>query len=110
MSETITYDDFKKIELRIGKVKEAEAVQGSKNLIKMKVDIGSEERQIVAGIAKCYKPEEMVGKQIVVVANLAPKIIRGFESKGMLLAATDTGEEIVLLTVDKDTNPGTTVQ
>ena len=110
MAETITYDDFKKLDLRVGKIKEAESVPGSSNLIKMKVDIGTEERQIVAGIAQCYKPEELIGKEIIVVANLEPKVIRGLESKGMLLAAGESIKDVVLLTVDKDVNPGMMVQ
>ena len=72
--------------------------------------MGTEERQIVAGIAQCYKPEELIGKQIIIVANLEPKVIRGLESKGMLLAAGETVKEIVLLTVDKQVKNGMMVQ
>ena len=110
MAETITYDDFKKLDLRVARIKEAEAVMGSSNLIRMKVDIGTEERQIVAGIAQCYKPEDLVGKEIIIVANLEPKVIRGLESKGMLLAAGESAKDVVLLTVDKEVNPGMMVQ
>ena len=110
MAETITYDDFKKLDLRIGKIKEAELVAGSNNLVKLKVDIGSEERQIVAGIAQRYKPEDLIGKEIVIVANLAPRMIRGLESNGMLLAAGESAAEVVLLTADKEVNPGMIIQ
>ena len=110
MIDTISYDDFKKLDLRVAQVKEAELVQGSKNLIKIKVDIGAEERQIVAGIAQCYKPEELIGKQIIIVANLESRVIRGFESRGMLLAVGETSNDIVLLTVDKQVKNGMPVQ
>ena len=110
MAEIISYDDFKKLDLRVGQIKEAEPVLGSSNLIKLKIDIGSEERQIVAGIAQCYKPEELVGKRIIIVVNLELKVIRGLESKGMLLAAGETVKDIVLLTVDKEVKNGMMVQ
>jgi methionyl-tRNA synthetase len=84
----ITYDDFKKLELKVAKILSAEAVPGATKLLKLQIDLGTEQRQIVAGIALAYKPEELVGKSIVVVANLAPAVIRGVESNGMLLAAT----------------------
>jgi methionine--tRNA ligase beta chain len=110
MAETIIYDDFKKLDLRVGKIKEAELVLGSNNLVKLKVDIGTEERQIIAGIAQCYKPENLIDKEIIIVANLAPRMIRGLESKGMLLAAGESAADVVLLTVDKEVNPGMMVQ
>ncbi len=95
----ITYDDFKKVALRVGVVKEAVAVEGSEKLIKMQVDIGSETRQIVSGIRKWYSPEQMTGKTIVVVANLKPAKLFGIESQGMLLAAESDGE-LRLVTLD----------
>ena len=110
MVETVSYDDFKKMDLRVGKIKEAELVQGSSNLIKLKVDIGTEERQIIAGIAQCYKPEELIGKQIIIIVNLQPRMIRGLESNGMLLAVGESVNDVVLLTTDKEVNPGITVQ
>jgi len=110
MVEIISYDDFKKLDLKVGKIKEAEIVQGSNNLIKLKVDIGTEERQIIAGIAQCYKPEELIGKQIIIIVNLQPRMIRGLESNGMLLAAGESAKEVVLLTTDKEVNPGIAVQ
>ncbi|MEM2974056.1 MAG: methionine--tRNA ligase subunit beta [Candidatus Micrarchaeia archaeon] len=102
----ISYEEFKKLDLRVGKIIEAEIVAGSNNLIRLKVDLGTEERQIVAGIAQCYKPDGLIGKEIVVVANLEPKTIRGLESNGMLLAAGETVKDVALLTVDREVKPG----
>jgi methionyl-tRNA synthetase len=88
----IAIDDFMKVELRVAKVLEAEAVPKSKKLIKLRVDVGTEQRTILAGIAESYKPEELVGRTIVVVANLKPRPMMGMESQGMVLAAsTETG-------------------
>lgn len=88
-SEKITIDDFKKIQLRTAKVVEAERVPKSKKLLKLQIELGDEKRQIVAGIAEKYAPEEMIGKTIVIVANLQPAKLMGFESNGMLLAVND---------------------
>jgi methionyl-tRNA synthetase len=95
----ITYDEFKKVELKVGLVKEAIAVEGSEKLIKMQVDVGGETRQIVSGIRKWYSPEQMVGKTIVVVTNLKPAKLFGIESQGMLLAAEADGV-LKLVTLD----------
>ncbi|MCX6789779.1 MAG: methionine--tRNA ligase subunit beta [Candidatus Gribaldobacteria bacterium] len=97
----INFEDFQKIDLRVGKIIVAEKVEGSEKLLKLQVDLGVEigPRQIIAGIAQVYQPEEMAGKQIVVIVNLEPKIIKGLESQGMLLAADDG--QPVLLTPDK---------
>jgi methionyl-tRNA synthetase len=84
----ITIDDFAKVELRVGQVKSAERIQGADKLLKLMVDIGDEVRQILAGIALGYAPEELVGRKVVVVTNLAPRKMRGLESNGMLLAAS----------------------
>jgi len=108
MSE-ISIDEFMKIDLRVAKIIEAEKVAGSDKLIRMIIDLGEEKRQIVAGISPWYKPEDLVGKLIVVIKNLAPKKIRGIMSHGMLLAA-DTPEKPVLLTVMEDVPPGTRVR
>jgi methionyl-tRNA synthetase len=88
----ITIDDFLKIELRVAQVKVAERVKGADKLLRLEVDLGYEQRQILAGIAKAYDPEKLVGRKIVIVANLAPRKLRGLESNGMLLAAS-LGEE-----------------
>jgi methionyl-tRNA synthetase len=104
----ITYDDFKKLELKVAKILSAEAVPGATKLLKLQIDLGTEQRQIVAGIALAYKPEELVGKSIVVVANLAPAVIRGVESNGMLLAATGPAG-LAFVTPDRETAPGSPV-
>ena len=96
----INIEEFRKIELRIGVVKTAEAHPKADRLLVLKVDLGEEERQIVAGIRAHYQPEELVGKQVVVVANLEPAMLRGIESQGMVLAASD-GERVVVLSPEK---------
>ncbi len=105
----ITIEEFRKIVLKTAKILKAEVVQGSKNLIKCMVEIGDEKRQIVAGIGKDYKPDELTGKTIVIIENLQPAKIRGVLSRGMLLAA-DTKEGIILLTPDKPVSSGAIVK
>ena len=105
----ITIEEFQKIVLKTAKILKAEVVQESKNLIKCIVEIGDEKRQIVAGIGKDYKPDELVGKTIVIIENLHPAKIKGVLSRGMLLAA-DTKEGIILLTVDKPVSSGAIVK
>ena len=106
----ITIDDFAKIELRVGTVLEAEEVEGSEKLLKLKVDLGEESpRQILAGVKQWYKSEDFVGKQVVVVANLEPKIMMGLESAGMMLAA-DSEDGPIFLTVPKKVSPGTKIR
>lgn len=100
--------EFQKLDLRIAHIKSATLVPGAKKLLKMNIDIGDEERQIVAGIAEHYAPEDLVGKNIVVVANLKPAKIRGVESQGMLLAATD-GDKVIILVPDKAASPGSRI-
>ncbi|MCC6055019.1 MAG: methionine--tRNA ligase subunit beta [Thermosphaera sp.] len=104
-SEYISIEDFKRVDLRVGLVKSAERVPGSEKLIKLMVDLGElGERQLIAGLAKWYKPEDFIGKYIVVVANLKPKRLMGLESQGMLLA-TDT-DPPVLVIAEKPVKPG----
>lgn len=98
MMSLIGIDDFRRVDLRVAKVIEAAKVEGSKKLIKLVVDLGAEKRQIIAGLAEYYKPEDLVGKYVVVVANLQPKKMMGLESQGMLLATCD---KPVLLTIEK---------
>jgi methionine--tRNA ligase beta chain len=107
----INIEDFKKIELRVAKIIEAERVDGSEKLLKIKVSLGDEERQVLAGIAKYYSPEELISKEIVIVANLEPKSLAGYESQGMLLAATDTetGEPVIVSPV-RETAPGSAIK
>jgi methionyl-tRNA synthetase len=88
----ITIDDFMKVELRVGQVKAAEKVKGADRLLRLEVDIGTEIRQVVAGIALAYEPEKLIGRKVVLVANLAPRKLRGLESNGMIVAAS-VGEE-----------------
>jgi methionyl-tRNA synthetase len=103
-------DEFMKIELRTAKVLEAEAVPKSKKLIRLRVDAGSEQRTIVAGIAEGYTPEQLVGRTIVIVANLKPAKLMGIESNGMVLAASIEGGAPSLLSVDASIPPGTRVR
>lgn len=103
----INYDDFAKLDLRVGTITGAAAIEGADKILKLTVDMG-EERTLVAGVAQHYTPEELVGRQIIVVANLEPKTLRGVESQGMLLAASD-GEKIILLQPDAETTPGSKV-
>lgn len=105
-SEKIDYDDFKKLDLKVGTILEAEKVEKSENLLKIKVTIGEKERQVVSGIAKFYNPEDLVGKQVIIVVNLKPRKFMGVESQGMLLAAESEDGSFSLLTVDKDVTPG----
>lgn len=102
----VTYDDFAKLEIKIAKIMAAERVENTEKLLKLSIKIGEETRTIVAGIAKSYAPEDLLDKKIVVLANLEPRMIKGIESKGMLLAASDTP---VLLVPDKDVEDGTRV-
>ena len=88
----ITIEDFAKVEMRVGQVKSAERVAGADKLLKLLVDVGEEVRQLVAGIAEVYKPEDLVGRKVIVVTNLQPRKLRGVESNGMILAAS-VGEQ-----------------
>ena len=102
-------DEFMRVDLKVAKILSAERVKGTTKLIHLKIDLGSEQRDLVAGIATRYKPEELVGKNIVVVANLEPKKIREYVSQGMLLAA-DAPDGPHVLFVDDDVPPGTRVR
>ncbi len=99
----ISKDDFLKVELRIGKVIHAERIPNSKKLLKLIVDLGSERRQIVTGLAEFYRPEDLIGKYVVVVANLEYKKIFGVESQGMILATCDE-ENPAIVTIDKQSD------
>jgi len=109
VAEVIGIEDFAKVQLKVGKVLSAERVEKSEKLIKLKVDTG-EERQIVAGIGKAYDPDYLVGKKIVVVANLKPAKLMGIESQGMLLAATDEEGTLSILGLDRDVHQGARVK
>lgn len=101
----ITIEDFAKIDLRVAKVLTAEKVENADKLLKLQIEIAGEKRQLVAGVAQYYSPEDLIGKNVVVVANLKPAKLRGIESQGMILAASDK-EGLELLTVDKITSGG----
>jgi methionyl-tRNA synthetase len=110
-SSIITIDDFAKVDLRVAVVLAAERVPKTDKLLKLDLDLGFEKRTIVSGIAQFYEPEALVGRRIVIVANLKPAKLRGVESRGMLLAAggRGDGEELGLITLDKEIPPGTRV-
>ena len=105
----ISYEDFKKVELKVAKVISAEKVPETDKLIMLKLRVGEEERQIVSGIAQYYSPEQLEGREIIIVANLEPKVFRGIESQGMLLATSAEDESIVLLTLDKEVPSGSQI-
>ncbi len=107
----ISIEDFLKVDLRVAVVKHAEPHPNADKLLVLKIDAGDglEDRQIVAGIRNHYKPEDLIGKRIVIVNNLAPAILRGVESQGMLLAAKD-GDQLTIITTEKDIKPGSKIQ
>ena len=104
----ISIDDFRKIELKIATVKSAEPHPNADKLMVLQIDLGAEQRQICAGIRQHYTPEELIGKQVVVVANLETAKLRGLESQGMLLAASDEGR-VIILTPEKSVVAGAKV-
>ena len=107
----IGIEDFAKTELKAGKVLKAEPVKGSNKLLQLEVDLGEgTPRQVIAGIGKQYKPEDIEGKIVIIVSNLKPAKLMGLESRGMLLAATDTDGVLSVLTADKDIKPGAKIK
>ena len=104
----VPFADFQKLDLRVAKILAAETVEGADRLLKLQVDLGTEKRQLVAGIAEHYTPEELVGKQVIVVANLEPATIRNVESQGMVLAGS--GDSVVLATLEKEMPLGTQIR
>jgi methionyl-tRNA synthetase len=106
----ITIDDFMKVKFKTGKVVEAERVPKADKLLRLQVDLGTEKRQILAGLAQYYSPEEMIGRTVVIVANLAPRTMRGYESQGMLLAASDDEGNLSLVSTITEIPPGATVR
>lgn len=106
----VQFDDFLKLDLRVGTVTQAELHPAADKLLVLQVDLGTEQRQLVAGIRGHYEPAALVGRQIIVVANLAPRMMRGLESKGMLLAAsTEDHTQVILLTTERPIAPGSRV-
>lgn len=106
----LTIDEFSRVELRVATVLSAEAHPNADRLLVLRIDLGSEQRQLVAGIRKHYAPEELVGKQVVVVANLQPATLRGVESQGMVLAATDDEGRLSLVTPEREVGVGSKVK
>jgi len=108
--ELINYDDFAKVEFRIGEIKEAQAVEGSEKLIKLVVDFGKElgERIVFSGIKKWYQPKELINKKTVFVINMVPKKIMGEESQAMIFGA-ENGDDMSILLLDKDLDNGSKV-
>ena len=109
-SDTITIDDFTRVKLCVGRIIEASEHPQADRLLVVKVDLGDEQRQICAGLRGHYAPDQLIGRNIIVVANLAPRRMRGLESQGMLLAASTPDESrIILLTTESDIEPGSVV-
>jgi methionyl-tRNA synthetase len=106
----ITIDDFLKVDLRVAKVLTAEKVPNSRKLMKLSIDVGTEQRTLVAGIAEAYEPEQLVGKTVGIVFNLKPAKLMGIESNGMILAASPEGGKPVLVAFDGDIAPGSRIR
>lgn len=104
-----TYEDFQKLEIKIGKVLSAEKVENADKLLKLEVDFGEEKRQIIAGIAEYFEPSEIIGKQFPFIINLEPRKIRGLESNGMILAV-DAKEGLALLVPQKEVSLGSKIR
>lgn len=108
--DEVTYEDFARLEFKVGEIVSAEEVENSEKLLKLKVGFGGEERQVVSGIKKFYSPEEIVGKKFVFITNLAPRKIMGLESQAMILAAEDEDGRIVVLQPERDIAAGSGVR
>jgi methionyl-tRNA synthetase len=108
--ENVTYDDFSKLDLRVATVLEAERVPKTDKLLKLKIDTGFDQRTVISGIAGKYKPEDMVGKKVCMIVNLAPRSIRGTESKGMILSAENASGELCLIIPSEDFHNGSEIK
>jgi methionine--tRNA ligase beta chain len=109
LSEEISFDEFQKLDLRVGKIVEAVQIPNSKKLIKIMVDFGSEKRQAVAGLLKYYQPEELIGKKCVFLLNLQRRMLAGVESQCMVLAAEDCEGNVTVLMPEKDIVEGSKI-
>jgi len=109
MAEEVSFAEFQKFDFRVGKIVEATQVPESKKLIKLLVDFGTENRQAVAGLLKYYNPEELVGKKCVFLLNLQRRMLAGFESQCMILAAEDAAGNVVVLQPEKDIVEGSKI-
>ncbi len=108
---SIGMQDFKRLDLRVGQVRQAEPIHGAHRLLKVQVDLGDEERTLVAGLARYYSPEQLIGLKVIVVANMEPATIHGVLSQGMMLGAgCNSGQDVALLTVSKAVPNGTAVE
>jgi methionyl-tRNA synthetase len=109
--EIISYEDFAKLDLRVATIKKVEEIEGADKLYKLEVEIGKEKRTICAGIKQNYKKEDLKGKQVIVIANLAPRKMKGIESEGMLLAAvSEDHSKVIILSPEKKIDSGSKVQ
>ena len=109
MAEEVSFAEFQKLDLRVGKIIEATQIPNSKKLIKLMVDFGSEKRQAVAGLLKYYKPEELIGKKCVFLLNLQRRVLAGVESQCMILAAEDSDDNVVVVMPEKDIAEGSKI-
>jgi methionyl-tRNA synthetase len=109
-ADKISIDDFMRVDLRVAKVLTAEKVPNSRKLLKLSIDVGTEQRTLVAGISEAYEPEQLVGRTIVMVFNLKPAKLMGIESNGMVLAASADGGKPTLVGFDQEIPPGTRVR
>lgn len=110
METRISIEDFMKIDLRVAKVLTAERVPNSKKLMKLQIDLGTEQRTLVAGIAEAYEAEALIGRTVAIVANLKPAKLMGIESNGMILAASPDGGKPMLVAFDQPPAPGTRIR
>jgi methionine--tRNA ligase beta chain len=110
LSTEIPFDEFQKLDLRIGKITETAQIPGSRNLIKMIIDFGTEKRQAVAGLLKWYKPEDLVGKKCAFILNLQRRTMMGVESQCMIFAAEDDQGNVVVLQPEKDIAEGSKIR
>ena len=110
LSTEIPFEEFQKLDLRIGRIVEAAQIPGSRNLIKMMIDFGTEKRQAVAGLLKWYKPEDLVGKKYAFILNLQHRVMMGVESQCMIFAAEDEAGNVVVLQPEKDIVEGSKIR
>ena len=111
MSETINFSDWEKLDLRVGEIIEVDEIEGADKLYKLKINIGEEIRTVCAGIKKYYSRDELKGKKVILLSNLAPRRLKGIESQGMILAAVSKDEsQVILLTPEKDVEVGSKVR
>jgi len=108
--ENIEFDDFSKMDIRVGTVVEAEKVAKTKKLLKLLIDTGIDKRTVVSGIAEYYKAENLIGKQVSILVNLAPKKLRGIESQGMILCAENADGSLSIVSPDSDIKPGSEIK